>query len=49
VNIFPWKNEVVRFNTEYRHLNRTPVGSTSLPYSVGNNGAVFHANLMIWF
>ena len=47
--VFPWKNEAVRLNLEYIHLNRSPVGSGSLPYSVGNNGSVFHTNLMIWF
>jgi DUF3011 family protein len=47
--VFPWKNESVRLNFEYLHVNRSPVGSTSLPYSVGNNGSVFHTNLMIWF
>ena len=49
LNVFPWKNETVRFNVEFIHLNRSPVGATSLPYSVGNNGPVFHTNLMIWF
>lgn len=48
-NYFPWKNEVVRWNLEYIHLNRSPVGALSLPYSVGSNGSVFHTNFMVWF
>jgi hypothetical protein len=47
--VFPWQNETVRLNVEYIPLNRSPVGSTSLPYSVGATGPVVHANLMIWF
>jgi hypothetical protein len=46
---FPWKNEVVRWNFEYIHLNRSPVGALSLPYNVGSNGGVFHTNFMVWF
>ena len=30
-------------------VSRAPAGSLSLPYSVGNNGPIFHSNLMIWF
>ncbi len=48
-NIFPWKNETVRLNVEYIHLDRAPVGAASLPYSVGNSGPVFHTNVMLWF
>ena len=46
---FPWKNEVVKWNVEYLHLNRSPVGALSLPYNVGSNGGVFHTNFMVWF
>ena len=48
-NFYPFKNEVVRWNLEYVHLNRSPVGAFSLPYSVGSNGSVIHANLLVWF
>jgi hypothetical protein len=49
VTYFPWKNQVVRWNFEYIHLKRSPVGGLSLPFSVGSNGSVFHSNFMIWF
>jgi hypothetical protein len=46
---FPWKNQVVRWNFEYLDLNRSPVGSASLPYAVGMDGPVFHSSFMLWF
>lgn len=49
VNVFPWKNQVVRWNLEALHLNRSPVGSITLPYLVGSNGTTFHSSLMIYF
>lgn len=49
VTFFPWRNEVVRWNFEYIHLNRSPVGSITLPYSVGGNGSVFHSAFMVYF
>jgi hypothetical protein len=49
VTFFPWKNEVVRWNFEFIHLKRSPVGSLTLPYSVGGNGPVFHSSFMLWF
>lgn len=49
VNWFPWKNQVVRWNFELIQIDRSPVGALSLPYSVGNNGPIFHSNLMVWF
>ena len=48
-NVFPWKNQSVRWNTEFLHLNRSPVGSLSYPYTVGGNGLVFHTNLEVNF
>lgn len=47
VNVFPWKSRVVRWNTELIHLNNSPVGALSLPYTVGGNGTVFYTNLEI--
>jgi hypothetical protein len=49
LNYYPWKNEVVKWNFEFIHLNRSPVGSLTLPYSVGTNGPVFHSSFMLWF
>ncbi|MND09347.1 hypothetical protein D3C83_325940 [compost metagenome] len=49
INLFPWKNEVVRWNTEFMHLNRSPVGYSSVPFVVGGNGFVFHSNFQVNF
>ena len=49
VNFFPWKNQVVRWNTELLYLNQSPVGYFAVPYPVGGNGPVFHSNLEVNF
>lgn len=49
VSYFPWKNEVVRWDVEFAHFNRSPVGALSLPYSVGSNGPILQSNFMVWF
>ena len=49
LNVFPWKNQVVRWNTEFIYLNRSPVGYASVPFSMGGNGPVFHANIEVNF
>lgn len=49
VNVFPWKNQVIKWNVEVIQLKRSPVGALSLPYSVGSNGPVVHSNFMVWF
>jgi len=49
VNVFPWKNQVIRWNTEFIQLNRSPVGALSLPYAVGANGPVFTSTLQVNF
>jgi hypothetical protein len=48
-NWFPFKNKVVRWNTEGLLLYRSPVGYTSVPYNVGSTGFVFHSNLEMAF
>jgi hypothetical protein len=48
INWYPWKNQAARFNLEYLELRRSPVGATSLPYTVGGNGTVLYTNFMIW-
>jgi len=48
-NWFPFKNKVVRWNTEGLLLYRSPVGYTSVPYNVGSTGFVFHTNLEMAF
>jgi len=49
LNFFPFKNKVVRWNTEGLYLNRSPVGYTAVPFTVGGTGWVFHTNLELAF
>ncbi len=49
VNWYPWRNQVVRWNAEYLHLNRSPVGGLSLPYVVGGNGSVVYSTFEVNF
>jgi hypothetical protein len=49
LNWFPFKNKVVRWNTEGLLLYRSPVGYTSVPYNVGSTGFVFHTNVEMAF
>jgi hypothetical protein len=39
----------LRVNAEWLHLNHCPVGYTAVPYPVGGNGDVFHANVEMNF
>jgi hypothetical protein len=48
-NWFPWKNSVVRWNFEYLHTDRSPVGALSLPYLVGGTGDIFCSSFQINF
>jgi hypothetical protein len=48
-NFFPFKNKVVRWNTEALYLHKSPVGYTSVPFAVGGRGWVFHSNLELAF
>jgi hypothetical protein len=49
VNYYPFGNEIVRWNTEYLHVRRSPVGALSLPTLVGANGGVFYSSFMLNF
>jgi hypothetical protein len=49
VNFYPVKQRGFRVNLEWLHLNNCPVGYTAVPYPVGGNGDVFHANLELNF
>jgi hypothetical protein len=49
LNIFPWRNRVVRFNNEALYLNRSPVGYSAVPFVVGGKGWVFHSNMELAF
>ena len=48
-NWFPWKNKVVRWNTEWLYLRNSPVGYSSVPFAVGGRGNVFHSSLELAF
>jgi hypothetical protein len=43
------KDRGLRFNAEWLHLNKCPVGYTAVPYAVGSNGDVFHTNVEMNF
>jgi hypothetical protein len=49
VNYFPYKNRVVRWNTEFLYLYRSPVGYTSVPFPFGGTGPVFYTTLEMAF
>jgi hypothetical protein len=49
LNLFPWKNKVVRWNTEFMYLNHSPVGYAAVPYTVGGKGPVFYSTLEVNF
>lgn len=49
VNYFPYRSRVLRWNSEYLYLYRSPVGYTSVPFAVGGTGPVFHTNLELAF
>jgi hypothetical protein len=48
-NWFPYKNKVLRWNTEALYLRKSPVGYTSVPFAVGGTGWVFHSSLELAF
>ena len=49
INWHPWKNHVIRWNFEYIHSDRSPVGGLSLPYVIGGTGPIFHSNFTVNF
>jgi hypothetical protein len=48
-NVYPVKERGFRVNTEWIHVNHSPVGYTAYPMPVGANGDVFHVNLELNF
>lgn len=48
-NYFPFKNKVVRWNSEFLYLYRSPVGYTSVPFPLGGTGPIFHTTLELAF
>lgn len=49
INWFPWQNQVVRWNTEFLYLHKSPVGYTSVPFALGGTGPIFHSSLEMAF
>jgi hypothetical protein len=49
INWFPFKNRVVRWNTEGLYLYNSAAGYTSVPFAVGGHGFVFHSNFELAF
>jgi hypothetical protein len=49
INWFPFRNKVVRWNTEALYLHKSPVGYTSVPFAVGGKGWVFHSSFEVAF
>jgi hypothetical protein len=45
VNYFPFKNRVIRWNSEFLYTNRSPVGYTSVPFALGGTGPIFATTL----
>ena len=48
-NWFPYKNRVLRWNTEALYLFRSPVGYTSVPFPLGGKGWVFDTTVELAF
>ncbi len=48
-NWFIKRERGLRFNGEWIHLNKSPVGYTAVPYPVGGNGNLFHLNFEMTF
>ena len=49
VNFFPYKNRVIRWNSEFLYTYRSPVGYPSVPFALGGTGPIFHTNLEMAF
>jgi hypothetical protein len=48
-NWFPYKNKVLRWNTEALYLFRSPVGYTSVPFPLGGKGWVLDTTVELAF
>lgn len=45
INWFPFKNRVIRWNTQVMYIDRSPSGYNSLTYNVGSNGVIFNTDV----
>jgi len=48
-NYYFTKQRGLRFNLEFIHVNKSPVGYTAFPMPVGANGNIFHVNMEMNF
>jgi hypothetical protein len=49
INYYPFKQRLLRLNTEFMYLKNSPVGYPSVPMLVGGNGTVFMTSLEMVF
>ena len=49
VNWYPFGHRLVRVNGELLYMKDSPIGYSSIPYQVGGDGTVFHANVEMKF
>jgi hypothetical protein len=49
VNWYIVKERGLRFNAEWIHLDKCPVGYPAVPYPVGGNGSIFYSNFEMNF
>jgi hypothetical protein len=49
ISWFPWHNRVLRWNTEFLYLYKSPVGYTAVPFAIGGTGPVFSTNVELAF
>jgi hypothetical protein len=49
VNYYPFATPIVRWNTEYLYVRRSPVGALSLPMAVGANGGIIYSSFLVNF
>jgi hypothetical protein len=49
VNWFPMKERLLRVNGEFLYLNDSPVGYSSIPYTLGGDGPILNTNVEMKF
>jgi hypothetical protein len=46
---YPFEHKQVRLNTEFLYMDRSAIGYTAVPYTVGGTGWVWTVNVGTWF
>ena len=49
LNWFPYRNRILRVNSQLLYLNDSPVGYSSVPYALGGNGTVWSTDVVLNF